>query len=321
MDALTRVRFGGTDLRVTRLGLGLAPIGALTGPDAPRHAVATVDRAWERGLRLFDTAPYYGPGRSEWWAGSALRRRPRGEFVFSTKVGRLLRGWRPGSAPREGLTPYFDFSPGAVRRSLAASLDRTGLSRVDLLHLHDPDDHWEPAAGGALEALHELRTAGQIGAVSVGMNQTAMLTRFVTERRVDGILVAGRYSLLDQSAADRLLPACAERGIGVLVGGVFNSSVLADPRPGATYDYAPVDAERLARARAIGAVCERYGVPLRAAAIQFPFGHPAVTAVLFGAKSADEVDAALDAFRHDIPRQLWRALKDEGLLPESVPVP
>jgi D-threo-aldose 1-dehydrogenase len=321
MDPLSRVRFGGTDLRVTRLGLGLAPIGDLTGPDAPRRAVATVDRAWEQGLRLFDTAPYYGSGRSEWWAGSALRPRPRAGFVFSTKVGRLLRGWQPGSAPREGSTPYFDFSPEAVRRSLAASLDRTGLARADLVHLHDPDDHWEQAAGGALEALHDLRAAGEIGAVSVGMNQTAMLTRFVTERRVDGILVAGRYSLLDQSAADRLLPACAERGVGVLVGGVFNSSVLADPRPGATYDYAPVDAERLARARAIGAVCARYGVPLRAAAIQFPFGHPAVTAVLFGAKSPAEVDAALAAFRHHIPAELWRALQDGGLLPEAVPTP
>lgn len=313
MDPLARVRYGRTELHLTRLGLGLAHLGDQDDAATARRAVATIDRAWEHGLRLYDTAPYYGVGLSEGWAGAALRPRPRAEFVFSTKVGRLLAPQPPGWR--------FDFAPEAVRDSLAASLERTGLSRVDLLHLHDPDDHWEAAAGGALDTLHELRAAGEVGAVAVGMNQTAMLTRFVTERRVDGILVAGRYSLLDQSAADRLLPACAERGVGVVVGGVFNSSVLADPRPGATYDYAPVDAERLARARAIGAVCQRYGVPLRAAAIQFPLGHPAVTAVLFGAKSPVEVDAGLAAFRHGIPPALWRALKTEGLLPESTPTP
>jgi D-threo-aldose 1-dehydrogenase len=323
VDVTARVRLGSTDLHPTRLGLGLAPIAGLYTAVPQAQAIATIDRAWQHGLRLFDTAPYYGYGRSERLAGAALADRPRDDFVLSTKVGRWLA---PGDPPPEdewvepppGLAPVFDFSGLGVRDTFAGSLARLG-TRVDIVHLHDPDDHWEQAAGEALDALQMLRAEGTVSAVSAGMNQTAMLTQFVRERRMDCILVAGRYTLLDQSAAEALLPACAQRGVGVIVGGVFNSGLLANPRPGSTFDYRPASPAMLGQARAIDAVCQRYGVPLSAAALQFPYRHPAVTSVLIGARSPAEVDAALAACEHPIPAQLWTALRDEGLLARHVP--
>jgi D-threo-aldose 1-dehydrogenase len=317
-----RVRLGSTDLLPTRLGLGLAPIGGLYTPVSDGQAAATIHRAWERGLRLFDTAPLYGYGASERRTGTALAGRPRDELILATKVGRLLDPAGPDSDagqdiwadPPPGIAPRFDFTADGVRRSIADSLTRLGIPSIDIAHLHDPDDHWPQAAGEAHQELEKLRAEGTIRAVSVGMNQTAMLTRFVRERRLDCILVAGRYTLLDQSAGDQLLPACAERGVGVLAAGVYNSGVLANPRPGATYDYAPADPARLARARAIATVCEQYGLPLTAAAIQFPLRHPAVTSVVVGARSPEEVDAAVSAFEYEIPTTLWTRLHDEGLL-------
>lgn len=322
MEVSARVRLGSTDLEPTRLGLGLAPIGGLYTPVSDEQAAATIYRAWSRGLRLFDTAPLYGYGRSEHRTGAALARRPRDEYVLATKVGRLLSPAGPDSDagqdiwadPPGGIAPRFDFTAAGVRRSIADSLARLGVPSLDIAHLHDPDDHWEQAAYDGHRTLEELRAEGAIRAVSVGMNQTAMLTRFVRERRLDCVLVAGRYTLLDQSAADDLLPACVERGVGVLAGGVFNSGVLADPRASATYDYAPADPAVVTRARAIAAVCEQYAVPLRAAAVQFPLRHPAVTSVVVGARSAAEVDAAVSAFEYEIPTTLWARLQDQGLL-------
>jgi D-threo-aldose 1-dehydrogenase len=329
MDPTSRARLGGTDIEVTRLGLGLAPIGGLFTPVGDGQAIATIDRAWEQGVRLFDTAPLYGCGLSERRTGAALARRPRSEFVLSTKVGRLLANEPVGTPATqdfwpevpESVVPYFDFGYDAVVRSLTESLDRLGVSRVDIAHLHDPDDHWQQASTEGLRALEQLRADGLVGAISAGMNQSTMLTRFVTERTLDCVLVAGRYTLLDCSAAADLLPACLARGVGVLVGGVYNSGLLADPRPGATYDYAPAKPELVARARAIAAICHRYGVPPHAAAIQFPFGHPAVTSVVVGARSPAEVDAAVAGLRQELPAALWTSLKDEGLLPQEVPVP
>lgn len=325
----TRVRLGSTDLWPTRLGLGLAPIAGLYSPVSEAQARATVDRAWEHGIRMFDTAPLYGFGRSEHRTGAALAGRPRAEYVLATKVGRRLgpagNGTDAGQefwadAPRD-LTAYFDFSAEGVRRGLADSLSRLGLPHVDVAHLHDPDDHWPQAAGDGHATLEQLRAEGTVRAVSAGMNQAGMLARFVRERRMDCVLVAGRYTLLDQSAGEELLPACAQRGVGVIAAGVFNSGVLADPRPGATYDYAPARPAVLARAQAIAAVCQRYEVPLRAAAVQFPLGHPAVTSVLVGARSPREVDEAVAAFEWRVPAALWRALRDQRLLPAGVPTP
>ncbi|GII23098.1 aldo/keto reductase [Planosporangium mesophilum] len=329
MRATEPVTLGRTDLVVTRLGLGLAPIGGLYEPVGDTRAVATVDRAWQRGLRLFDTAPLYGYGLSERRAGAALARRPRDGYVLSTKIGRLLEPDGPDTDDvwaevADGVAPRFDFSYPAVRASLSASLERLGLDRVDVLHIHDPDNHFDAALTGAYRALADLREAGVIGAVGAGMNQAPMLARFAREADAPGFdcfLLAGRYTLLDQSGLNELLPLCAKRGIAVLAGGVYNSGLLADPQPGATYNYAPAPAPVLAKALAIREVCDRHGVPLPAAAIQFPLGHPAVTSVVIGARSPEEVDENIALFEYPIPAALWADLTSEGLLPDHVPTP
>jgi D-threo-aldose 1-dehydrogenase len=328
MDPTDRVPLGRSPLTVTRLGLGLAPLGGLYTPVGDAQAAATVDRAWGHGLRLFDTAPLYGYGRSERRTGAALAARPRAELVLSTKVGRLLD---PGEYPdpvwpeaTPGVVPQFDFSAPAVLRSLRESLDRLGLDRVDLLHLHDPDDHFGPALAQAYPALARLRAAGTVGAVGAGMNQAPMLARFIRELPppgLDCVLLAGRYTLLDQSGLDDLLPLCVEHGVAVIIGGVFNSGLLAEPVTGATYNYAPASQPLLDKALALQRVCGRYGVPLRAAAVQFPFAHPAVATVLVGARSPAEVDDAVAMVGHEIPDGLWTALKDEGLVAAAAPTP
>ncbi|WP_127502926.1 aldo/keto reductase [Actinoplanes solisilvae] len=315
MNPLERVRLGRTDVTVTRLGIGLAPLGGLFEASSDENARQTVEHAYELGIRYFDVAPLYGNGLAERRTGPPLRGK---KATLSTKVGRLLR---PGGGDTQdiwaeptGVTPKFDFSAEGVRTSYAESLSRLGLERADILHLHDPDDHFEQAVNEALPALVELREQGRIGAVSAGMNQAKMLAEFVRTGQLDAVLLAGRYTLLDQSGGDELLPLCASRGVGVIVGGVFNSGLLADPRPGATFDYAPADPALLERALAIRAVCERHGVPLRAAAIQFPATHPAVTSVLVGTRSAAEVEDAVRMASVPIPAVLWNSLRAEGLL-------
>jgi D-threo-aldose 1-dehydrogenase len=318
MNITERVPIGRTGVRVTRLGLGLAPIGGLYSAVGEEQARATVERAWELGIRYFDVAPLYGNGLSELRAGAVLSGKPRDSYVLSTKVGRLLRaggadGQRIWAEPA-GVTPVFDFSADGVRTSYAESLTRLGLDRADLLHVHDPDDFFAEAAGEALPALAALREQGRIGGVSVGMNQTKLLIEFVRTGLLDCVLAAGRYTLLDQSAAAELLPLCRDRGVSVIAAGVFNSGLLADPRPGATYDYGPASASLVDRALAIQSVCERHGVPLRAAAIQFPLTHPAVTSVLVGARSPEEVSDAVAMAEEPIPPELWTDLRASGLL-------
>lgn len=321
MNVTETVPLGRTGLRVTRLGLGLAPIGGLYAPVSDQQARATVERAWELGIRYFDTAPLYGHGLSETRAGAVLRDQPRDAFVLSTKVGRLLRPDGAGGAgiwaDPAGVTPVFDFSAEGVLTSYAESLNRLGLDRADVLHVHDPDDFFAQAAGEALPALAGLREQGRVGGVSVGMNQAGMLAEFVRTGLLDCVLAAGRYTLLDQSAARELLPLCRSRGVSVIAAGVFNSGILADPRPEATYDYAHAPAALIDRARAIEAVCSRHGVPLRAAAIQFPLTHPAVTCVLVGARSPEEVADAVAMASVRIPPALWDELRDAGFLAGS----
>ncbi len=325
MNPRERGSLGRTDVEVTRLGLGLAPLAGLYTAVGDGQAAAAVECAWDLGIRYFDTAPLYGNGLSERRGGRVLRKLPRAEYTLSTKVGRRLV---PGGGASQHIwaepsteTPEWDFTAEGVRRSHEESLARLGLDRVDLLHLHDPDDHYAEAVADALPALVELRAEGRIGAVSAGMNQAPMLADLVRTGDLDSVLLAGRYTLLDQSGLDELLPLCADRGVSVIAGAVYNSGLLADPRPGATYDYVPAPAATLARALAIRDVCARHGVPLRAAALQFPFGHPAVASVLVGARSADEVRDAVDMFSVDIPGRVWRDLRTAGLLPEEVPVP
>jgi D-threo-aldose 1-dehydrogenase len=313
MNPAERVRLGRTQLHVTRLGLGLAPIGGLYTPVGAAQAAATLDRAWEHGLRYFDTAPLYGYGLSEIRTGAALSKHPRAEFVLSTKVGRLLV---PGGGDTEefwpeasrDVAPQFDFSYDGVMRSFEESLERLGLGHIDILHIHDPDNHFDEALAGALKALARLRSEGRIGAIGAGMNQAEMLTAFAKHGGFDCFLLAGRYTLLDRGGARELLPLCAKEGIGVIAAGVYQSGLLADPRPGVTEDYRPASAGSLEKALALRETCEAHGVPLRAAAIQFPFTHPAVTCVIVGVRSPQEVDDAVAMFRHPIPDQLWEAL-------------
>jgi D-threo-aldose 1-dehydrogenase len=314
---------GRSAVRVTELSFGGAAIGNLFAAVTDEAARAAVDAAWDGGIRTFDTAPHYGLGLSERRLGEALRGRPRDEYVICTKVGRLLEAVPAGPdgaavTDTEGFAVpashvrRFDFSADGVRRSLAASLDRLGLDRVDIVLIHDPDDHGELAISEAYPALEKLRAEGVVGAIGVGMNQAAMLTRFVTQTDIDVVLVAGRYTLLDQSAADELLPAAERRGVSVIAGGVFNSGLLAAPAPGATYDYQAASGELLDRALRLERACAEFGVPLRAAAARFPLTHPAVASVLIGARSAAEISEAIALRVLDIPQALWNALASVG---------
>jgi D-threo-aldose 1-dehydrogenase len=321
---MQRIRLGRSAVEITELSFGAASIGNLYTEVDPGRAAATVDAAWEEGIRYFDTAPHYGLGLSERRLGEALRTRPRDAFAVSTKAGRVLDPLPAGAAKSaDGLSEGFavrvthrrrwDFSADGVRRSIEDSLERLGLDRIDIVYLHDPDDHAEAAFREAYPALEKLRAEGTVKAIGVGMNQTAMLTRFLRDTDVDAVLCASRFTLLDQSALTELLPQATARGRSVVVGGVFNSGLLADPRPGATYDYAAAPPDLLARALRIKAVTERYGVPLRAAALHYPLRHPAVAAVLVGARSPQEVRDAAALLRTEIPDALWEDLRAEGV--------
>ena len=279
--------------------------------DDEAHRV--VEAAWNAGIRFFDTAPLYGHGLAERRLGAVLRTKPRDEFVLATKVGRLLRA---GALPEAGqsyvdvppVNPVFDFSYDGVMRSVEESLERLGLDRIDVLHIHDPDAHFEEALGGAYRALDRLRAEGSIGAVGAGMNQWEMPAQFARAADFDCFLLAGRYTLLDRSGARELLPLCLERGIAIIAGGVFNSGILANPRPGGTFNYQAAPPDVVARAQELAAICERRGVELKAAAIQFPLRHPAVASVLTGCRSVAEIDENVSLFETPIPEELWKEL-------------
>lgn len=339
VDATQRVPLGRTGLTVTRLGFGGASIGGLFSDVSDEDALAVVRHAWDLGVRSFDTAPLYGYGASERRVGAALRDRPRDAFVLSTKVGRLVREEAtipPGAdVDRQALDGredafyvrhapvrlVFEYSAEGIRRSLEESLQRLGLDRIDIAFIHDPDEHWPAAIGEAWPALERLRSEGVIRAVGAGMNQSAMLARFARETDMDVLLVANRYTLLDQGALDELLPACLERGIAVLVGGIMNSGVLADPRPGSRFDYAPAPPEIVERARRLGEVCARHDVPLRAAAMQFPLAHPAVASLVAGVRTPAHLDEYPAMLARPIPSDLWAELRAEGLVAADAPVP
>jgi D-threo-aldose 1-dehydrogenase len=339
IDPSASVTLGRTRVRVTRLGFGAASIGGLFTPVGDDAAAATLDHAWNLGIRYFDTAPLYGYGLSERRVGAALRGRPRDSFVVSTKVGRLIRpidrippdadvdrqadGDRQDAYYRQSdpVRPVFDYSSDGVRRSLEESLVRLGLERIDIAYIHDPDDHWQDAIDGAYPALHRLREEGTLGAIGAGMNQSAMLARFAREGDFDVFLLAGRYTLLDQDALTELLPLCSDRGIAVVIGGAMNSGILADPRPGSTFNYDRAPAGLVDRAQRIEAVCRRHGVSLKAAAIQFPLAHPAVAGILAGVRRIDHLDDYPAAMRGSIDPDLWRDLRSEGLIARDAPTP
>src|SRR6266508_2242143 len=338
-DPLERVPIGRTGLAPTRLGFGTAEIGGLFRAVSDEAAGQVIDHAWRIGIRYYDSAPLYGYGNAERRLGAGLATRPRDDFVVSTKVGRLLepigevapnadidRQARDGvdDASYAGTPPVrvvFDYSFDGVMRSVEESLRRLGLDRVDILYIHDPDDHWDDAIRGAYPALDRLRAEGVVRAIGAGMNQAEMLARFAREGDFDVFLIAGRYTLLDQAALPELLPLCLEKGIAVVIGGVMNSGILADPRPGAMFNYAPAPPALIERAQRIRAVCERNGVPLRAAAIQFPLAHPAVAALVAGVRTVEHLDDYPRLMATPIPDDLWVELRAEGLIQPGSPVP
>lgn len=320
---------GDTELRLSEISLGCAQLGNLYRAITDDQARATVEAAWRLGIRYFDTAPHYGLGLSERRLGEALAAYPREEYVVSTKVGRRLEALAGvDGLDREGFEVpathrrVWDFSRDGVRRSLDESLQRLGLDRVDI-YLHDPDDHRTEALRTAYPALEELRTEGTVAAIGAGMNQTAMLAEFARHTDVDVLMVAGRYTLLEQPALDDLLPACEQRGIGIVAAGVFNSGLLARPVPadGAKYDYAEAPPELVRRARHPAEVCARRGTSLPAAALAFPLAHPAVVSVCVGARSAEQIDRSVELHARAVPPALWAELKAAEALRPDAPVP
>ncbi|GAA3109404.1 aldo/keto reductase [Nonomuraea salmonea] len=305
-----------------RVGFGGAPIGNLYDAVTEDQARSTVEAAWQSGIRLYDTAPHYGLGVSERRIGAALT--GRSGYLLSTKVGRLLRPVTVTPSERGGraelgfdepddLERVWDFSGDGVRTSLTESLTRLGLPGVDIAFIHDPDDHAEQAIKEAYPALAELRAEGRIRAVGVGMNQWQVPLRFVRETDIDVVMLAGRYTLLDQSGLP-LLEECAERGVAVLAAGVFNSGLLATHEPAGTFDYLPAPEHLVVKARRIAAVCERHDVTLPQAALAFPLRHPAVATIVVGARTPKEVQENTTLLDRPVPESLWTDLAAEGLL-------
>jgi D-threo-aldose 1-dehydrogenase len=311
-----------------RLGLGCAPLANLYRAISDEEAEATVAAAFDAGATYLDTAPHYGLGRSEERLGRALAGRDRASYVLSTKAGRRLRDLGPGEARDEqGFTDVpararvWDFSADGIRATLEGSLTRLGVDAVDIVYLHDVEDHLREVYASGFPALAELRDQGVVKAIGFGMNFSGQMAKLVADLDVDVVLCAGRWTLLERTALDDLLPVCERRGTQVVVGGVYNSGLLADPKPGAHYNYAAAPEDVLRRALDMAQVCAEFGVPLRAAALRFPFAHPAVVSEVVGAASPDEMrdNAAMSAY--DIPDDLWHTLVARGLLDEDVPLP
>ena len=332
ITAAAPVRVGHTDLFAPRVGLGTAVLGNFLQAVSDADAIAVIDRALASGVRYIDTAPLYGHGLAERRVGRAVAGTSRAGLVVSTKVGRLLRAGAPrdDSQYHDGISfykdvpatgPLWDFSYDGVRQSVEESAERTGVARFDVLHLHDPDDHLVQAATTAYRALRDLRAEGTVTAIGAGSNRSGPLTELVRACDLDVVLLAGRYTLLDQSAMADLLPLCEKRGVSVVIGGVLNSGILVDPIPGAHFNYLPADNAILAKARAIQQICAKHEVPLAAAAVQFPLAHPLVCTVLIGPRTIAELDTDLSLFEVEIPPRLWADLRSEGLLGADVPAP
>jgi aryl-alcohol dehydrogenase-like predicted oxidoreductase len=293
---------------------GTSQLGGLYTAVDDETAYGALETAWSLGVRHFDTAPHYGAGLSERRVGAFLSQFPRDSYTLSTKVGRLL-------VPAEGdlHDPYFvggdsnirvfDFSRDGILRSFQDSLQRLGLDRIDTLYLHDPDDHLDQAIAEAYPALAKLRDEGLISKVGAGMSNAPALERIVRETTVDEIMLAGRYTLMDRSAADSLLPICLEKKVNVVAVGVYGSGLLADPKPGAYYDYRAATDDEIDTAVDFRDAFAQHGIPLQAAAIQFPLQHPAISSVGIGARNATQSKGNVDFFNWNIPSALWRELK------------
>lgn len=312
---------------LTRLGMGCSQLGNFNMVTTDDVSQTAVDAAWDAGLRYFDTAPHYGLGLSERRLGSALRGRARDDYVLSTKVGRLLVPSPEGADQLDDagfVVPadhrrVWDFSRDGILRSLEQSLDRLGTDRIDIVYLHDPDDHWALASTTGIDTLIELRDQGVVGAVGAGMNQSALLADLVRRRDVDIVMVAGRWTLLDQTAASDLLPVAHERGVRVVAAGIYNSGLLAAAtvRDGAHFDYRQAPSALVQRARRMAAICALHGVTLPDAAVQFPFRHPTVAGVVVGTRTAAHVRSLITRSTTHVPDELWTEMAAEGLLPAA----
>lgn len=335
MNPAEHVALGKTGLRVTRFGIGTGPLGMV-------HEQTTwtdiIDTAWAAGIRTFDTSPYYGFGNSEQRLGRELLKRDRRAYAIATKVGRLLRAdapedpfaeafYFPSGRPEGVLRSVYDYSAAATRQSLVESRQRLGIDRIDIAHIHDVIElasgisHIAEAIKETYPVLAELREQGVIAAIGVGAQVNRVLIELGEAGSFDCFLIAGRYTLLDQSALDDVLPLCLRKKIAVIIGSPYNTGILHDPRPDSTFDFVQAPAPLIERARQLKAVCDKYNVPLPAAAIQFPFAHPAVVQVLTGARSAGEVEENLRMMQVTIPAELWQELRSSGLVHSAAPLP
>jgi len=335
----TRRSLGRCGLEVTQLGFGGAPLGNMYEAFSDDQARATVRAAWDAGVRLYDTAPLYGYGLSEHRMGEALRWEDRDGYVLSTKIGRHLRptdrrridgGIFARTLPFE---PDYDYSYDGVKREVEDSLQRLGLESIDVLLIHDVDlwthksqaevdRRFEEVMAGGYRAMVEMREQGLIKAIGAGVNEWQACQRFAEAGDFDCFLLAGRYTLLEQESLDSFLPMCVERGIGIILGGPYNTGILATgPVEGAYYNYAPAPPAIVDKVARIEAVCRRHSVPLASAALQFPLGHPSVACLIPGARRPEEIALTVETLGVDVPADLWAELKAEGLIRADAPVP
>jgi D-threo-aldose 1-dehydrogenase len=338
MNAINIRKFGRVGFDITDMGFGAAPIGNFLRPIPEAEAGAMVERAWDAGMRYFDTAPYYGHGLSELRLGHYLRWKPREQFVVSSKVGRVLKAARKetidfkpwvDAAP---FKPRFDYSYDGTMRSFEDSLQRLGLGYIDILFIHDADVfthgaemqkvYFKQAMDGCYRALIELREQGLVKAIGVGVNNWEVMLDFMKAGDFDTLLVAGRYTLLEQESLNELLPLCERRGTAIVIGGGFNGGILATGAvQGAKWNYAPAPAPIMEKVKKIEAVCARHNVPLPAAALQFLLAHPAVASHVPGTRNVQQMNQNLELVAHPIPAPFWQELKAEGLLRQDAPVP
>ncbi|HVX99411.1 MAG TPA: aldo/keto reductase [Pseudorhodoplanes sp.] len=336
MSALPSRALGRTGLNVSVLGFGGAPLGESHARYPEDQAIGAITTALALGITMFDTSPLYGHGMSEHRFGTALRQVPRDSFVLSTKVGRWtdprIAEGKPGSVGGFKHKAFFDYSYDGAMKSFEQSLLRLGLNSVDLLFIHDVDvwthgkdmieQRFREAMDGAYRALARLREEKVIRGIGIGVNEADMCERFARAGDFDVMMLAGRYTLLEQGALDIFLPTAVEKKIAILIAGAFNSGILATgPRPNALYNYKPAPEDILERVRRIEAVCKRHGVELPRAAMQFPLAHPAVASVVLGAVHPDEVRRNIDQLARPVPSALWAELKAQGLLAAHAPTP
>ena len=343
-------KIGNTDLEISELGIGTAPIGGWPIEVTEDQAFNTLGRAWNRGIRYFDTAPLYGSGMAEQRLGIFLKDKSRNDFAIATKVGRVIVNTHSSKAAEkfigspEDKDSQFDFSYDGVMRSFEDSLNRLNMDYVDVLHLHDPDnhpDHFNQARKGAIKAMIKLKEGKSVGVLGCGMNQNEMLVEFAKEGCFDCFLLAGRYSLIDQTSLDILIPTCEKNNISLILGGVFNSGILIDPSPKSYFDYIRLDEnwtdnlkESLVRnpkeyesskywldkAYALKKASEKFNTSLKKAAIQFPYGNSIITSCVLGMSSPSQVDENVDDFENKLPSSFWTYLKDNDLIDQRSPM-